>query len=499
MATKAFAALAVLFATAATSSANPVAAGHSGLELSTREANINDMYIYKGGMLFIDGRQTSCQLAIIDNRAAFVAANCLKYKSDGTVDTSPKYEAYINGAFDGAPSHYSINKVTAHPKYDPKTFANNIAVLEYNKGAEIAWVSPFVLDRSKWENIVYGRYKVDTKDSNVENKPTLVPNPLNDALCSQSSPIYSANTKDMLCSNVAMASAADTSCKVPYGIAYGVNNYTLYQIGIYSHTAVYGGDGLCKFSNQRSYYTMIGDYMAFQDSVLNHAKEYDAVDKIKMPQNDPGYAMQPPSGSVPSDVKYIGGDIYASQSPSPQSSATTTSSASGSASNSDSSTPTGTNKPTGSASSPPNSPTTSTSTSSSGGASNINSQGSGSGGSSQKTITTILGVCISLGVIILMICILALVWYLKKKRRILGWSARSKDGDNLRTLANEIGGARYSAQNYSANANRYTTDFIMEASPNDGLPAYTSIIAIPPINVLPPSPTQPINMDEKKS
>ncbi|KAJ1952795.1 hypothetical protein GGI12_006158, partial [Dipsacomyces acuminosporus] len=308
-----------------------VAAGHNGHMLGAR-ASVDNMRLFKGGILFIDGKQTSCDVAVIDNKTCFVSASCLKYKSKGKVDTDPKYEVYSNGGYDGSPGHYTVQTITAHPSYDPATFANNIAVLQYNSVAESTWVSYISTDSSEWADIVYGSQSIKDTEAQVWNQPILEPGAFVKPICNELYPTFGANTRDLLCSNIAMKSVANTTCKVPYASAYGQISNSLFQIALYSHTAFYGdnsGNAGCIFKNYISYYTVLADYLAFANEI-QHNVYYRNTSKTVAPQSDPKYEMKVPTGPTPSGVTYIGGDYYARQGGVPHSSSSSSSPSPGS-------------------------------------------------------------------------------------------------------------------------------------------------------------------------
>ncbi|KAJ2295751.1 hypothetical protein IWW55_005341, partial [Coemansia sp. RSA 2706] len=79
------------------------------------------------GLLLENDTQTFCQVMIVTNNAGVAAASCFEYNDDGSVDATPYSVVVGNGGVDGA-LKLTINSVEKHPAYDPKTFANNLAV-----------------------------------------------------------------------------------------------------------------------------------------------------------------------------------------------------------------------------------------------------------------------------------------------------------------------------------------------------------------------------------
>ncbi|KAJ2347130.1 hypothetical protein GGH91_001955, partial [Coemansia sp. RSA 2671] len=50
----------------------------------------------KGAILFANGKPTSCEVALNSNLMGYVAANCLSYMPDGSVDMSKKYQVMVS-------------------------------------------------------------------------------------------------------------------------------------------------------------------------------------------------------------------------------------------------------------------------------------------------------------------------------------------------------------------------------------------------------------------
>ncbi|KAJ1838563.1 hypothetical protein LPJ73_007044, partial [Coemansia sp. RSA 2703] len=89
-----------------------------------------------GGLLFKNGKQTSCEVALLSMKAGIVTASCFDYSSGTTVSSSTKYEVYLyNGTPNSAPiiSTLSTSDIHLHPNYNPNTLENNLAIIEFNK------------------------------------------------------------------------------------------------------------------------------------------------------------------------------------------------------------------------------------------------------------------------------------------------------------------------------------------------------------------------------
>ncbi|KAJ2794192.1 hypothetical protein H4R20_006307 [Coemansia guatemalensis] len=84
----------------------------------------------------------------------------------------------------------------------------------------------------------------------------------------------------------------------------------LYQAGLYSHSVVKGGDNLCDSDEVRSYYTLIGNYLAFAGDALNKKFTYHGNDNSSTPQSDPKYSMKSAPKNVADGAVMLSGEFY---------------------------------------------------------------------------------------------------------------------------------------------------------------------------------------------
>ncbi|KAJ2715102.1 hypothetical protein H4R19_001383, partial [Coemansia spiralis] len=91
-----------------------------------------------GGVLVKNGVLTSCELAVLDNKASVLAAACLDYTSSGNLDTNTKYAVYLDGSDGSKPVSYNVDTVTVHPGFKRSSLANNLAILQYNAAGTVA-------------------------------------------------------------------------------------------------------------------------------------------------------------------------------------------------------------------------------------------------------------------------------------------------------------------------------------------------------------------------
>ncbi|KAJ2364523.1 hypothetical protein H4S02_000424 [Coemansia sp. RSA 2611] len=281
--------------------------------LSPRQS-LQDLAKVKGGIFVKNGNQTTCGLGFIDNKAAFVSADCLDYDGQ-TVKMSTNYEVYVDSAFTGSSEHYSVTNVTVHPSYNPQTRANNIAILEFNDNANVSWYNYNAIAPSKWSTLVYvQRYLTDVSTATWGTPKLLTKGIGAVSTCTDMSPLFSANKNDMMCDQVVADSPSDTlsQCKVPYPAIYVMFNGILYQAGIFNYAVITDDDSLCNDNSAPAYYTLLGNYIAFAYTTLNRTVYYLKVDNTSKPQTDPGYAMDDASDSDSRHIQ-LGGDFYARQ------------------------------------------------------------------------------------------------------------------------------------------------------------------------------------------
>ncbi|KAJ2519587.1 hypothetical protein GGI11_002533, partial [Coemansia sp. RSA 2049] len=208
-----------------------------------------DISSIKGGILVKNGMQTSCELGVIDSSAAFVAAPCLDF-SKGVVDSGTAYEVYLDAGINNKTAKYTVNSITVHPEYNATNLINPVAILQFNRASTETWSNPIAIDRNNgWGDIAL---------TYIDGKP--------------------------------------------------------YVAGIYSFTRLYGLSYKCTlFDGQKSYYTLLANYVAFADKVLGRKIGYYPNNNSNVvPQTDPNFSMAKPADNSMSIV-YLMGDFYSAQ------------------------------------------------------------------------------------------------------------------------------------------------------------------------------------------
>ncbi|KAJ2489881.1 hypothetical protein IWW37_003649 [Coemansia sp. RSA 2050] len=276
---------------------------------------VADLAKIKGGVLVKNGKQTSCGLGLLDNMASFVSANCLDFKN-GRVDSSIVYEVYIDPSFDSTASRAMVQNITVHPKYNPSTMANNIALIEFNLGSDVTWYNFNAIGRASWSEIIYAQRYLSNMNRMAWATPQISPQAPNDTMCNSLSPLYSSNLLGLSCNGVlATSPSSDVSnCDVPYQVAYAVIGKGLFPAGIYSYSVVEDGENLCGNSSKtRNYYTLLDDYLMFARVALDRTVHFYRTGNTTVPQPNPDFSMADPSEGPPSGAALVSGNYYSQQ------------------------------------------------------------------------------------------------------------------------------------------------------------------------------------------
>ncbi|KAJ2907906.1 hypothetical protein GGI21_003419, partial [Coemansia aciculifera] len=389
--------------------------------MASREVDLSKI---KGGVLVKNGKQTSCGLGLLDNMASFVSADCLDYKN-GKVDNDVVYEVFIDPAYDSVATRSVVQNITVHPKFNPTTKTNNVALIEFNLNSGVVWYNYNAIGRKSWNDIIYAQQYISDVNNMAWATPKISSSAPSDAMCGNMSAVFSAN-QDVLSCNAILAGSPSpdmSTCNVPYQVAYAVIGRSLYPAGIYSHSVVEGGGDLCSNSSiVRNYYTMVEDYLMFARTALNRTVYYYRTDNTTLPQSDPNFAMVEPSAPPPAKALTVAGNYYSRQT----------------GSNFATSVPTPTVVPTSSSSVPAASTSSSDSEQSSDSSSLSPSDGITDGLS--KNVVIIIAVSCSVGSLL----IAFILFFVIKRRRIAKSSRRHdqfKEATAQLILAEGLGGA----------------------------------------------------------
>ncbi|KAJ1672227.1 hypothetical protein GGF38_000190 [Coemansia sp. RSA 25] len=379
----------------------------------------------RGAILFANGKPTSCEVALISNLLGYVSANCLSYNAaNGSVDMTPNYQVMLSDGTTTSLGMFSVHSATPHFKYDPTTFANNVALLKFNSGGTREWKNYIGANRADWTSKFFVSRAVTNSPGSPMGSwlPAQAVAESGDvtAQCAAASTLFASNVNDLLCtsqvaSSSSSSSAGGATCALPFSSVYGVRDPDLAVAALYSHSVVVG-DSLCKYTQIYNYYTLLSNYLEWGGNVAKSTIYLYVADFKYTNNNNPNYSMVVPSGKPSVTGVVVGGDL-SGNSPKPTPSVTSTSS---------STTPT-------SSSSPSSSSTTTTTTSSSSATSSSSSDKTTSEQNSEKKGMNIGIILLIVGIILLIVAILAFLLYRRYKKR------KEKNNANFMDMNSDIG------------------------------------------------------------
>lgn len=291
----------------------------SGSFVDPRNTNVTFFHFGLGGgaMLVKDGHHTSCEIAVIDTRSAFVAASCLETPEKG-IKTS-NYEIYIkygSSTVTGKQTvRYKIDgPVHIHPKFNKETLANNIAVVEYNIDSNSSLINTTPTDKSLWSQTVYVYRSVDDTAQMKWNAPVSKVGSESSSGCSDASNLYRTNTNALLCTGMTTKSSIDSTCSVPFSSSSASIGGGMYTAALFSHAAILAENGkLCESNGSQiySYYILLEQYIPFAVNVLKRPVWTLAGYKpVKVSDGNDRYSMNPPDAGTSKKITILSGNLY---------------------------------------------------------------------------------------------------------------------------------------------------------------------------------------------
>ncbi|KAI7823422.1 hypothetical protein BX661DRAFT_186567 [Kickxella alabastrina] len=251
----------------------------------------NDLQGFKGAILLKNGEQTTCEIALMRSTYGAVSASCLDYTDDNdqSVDTSTNYEVAISAGLVGTYGTFKVAKLTPHPHYDPSSYANNIAVIQFDNGGRGDFINFIASWRPDWKTLYYVRRTMfDVAKAGWNTPVTTVYNSTVDSGdCARASDVFASNQNSFFCNQLSTPSIYNSTCAVPYGSIYGEVSPNLAIAALHSHSASTVATG---FVGRPRYSTIT-------------PPEYKEI-------TDSNYSMVIPSRIDTEKVGVYGGDIY---------------------------------------------------------------------------------------------------------------------------------------------------------------------------------------------
>ncbi|KAJ2766532.1 hypothetical protein IWQ57_004322 [Coemansia nantahalensis] len=265
--------------------------------------------VTQGTILLVNGKQTSCESVLLDSKAGLVAASCLQAPGNGTIDASTVYEIITRQSGDAPSARYKIEKISVHPKYDPLTFVNNLAVVQFNSGSGSNWINFIGIDPREWSTVFTRRTLASVPEMRWNTVAT-VAGAETPQYCDEASRAYSANKGDFLCNDADAASIIHERCRVPYGtVLAAIQPSDMAAVALHSHSAVYG-DNMCSSARKLHYYTVLRNYIGWAAGVLGRPVGGFAKDPAFQFTPVKSYAMKPASAEPVAGVQMLSGDRY---------------------------------------------------------------------------------------------------------------------------------------------------------------------------------------------
>ncbi|KAJ1772378.1 hypothetical protein IW140_001878 [Coemansia sp. RSA 1813] len=279
--------------------------------VTKRDVTVNDVLDFKSALLLIDGKETSCESALIDSGAGFVAASCLKF-TGSKVDMTRAYELVIKMGRGSSPTvTKTISSIDVHPEYDSGTLVNNLAVVQFGDGSNIEWHNYIGIDPSEWNNLYFIRRSLQNVPSRTWSDVIAYSSTDTPDKCLNASTSYAANPKDFLCNYAASLSIFNQECKIPYGTVFAaIQPSDVAVVALHSHSAVYG-NSMCSQDTKLHYYTLLRNYLAWAATTLNRAIGGFVLDASYDFSPDSSYSMKSASKSNIDGVDLFYGDQYA--------------------------------------------------------------------------------------------------------------------------------------------------------------------------------------------
>ncbi|KAJ2837491.1 hypothetical protein J3B02_006422, partial [Coemansia erecta] len=167
--------------------------------------------------------------------------------------------------------------------------------------------------RPDWKDLYFTRRTLNNANNNGWNAPiiTAYSSSSDSSSCTQANKLFGSNQDDFLCNQLSVTSIFNSSCEIPYGSVYGVDDPNIAIAALYSHSAVHGENNFCGNNKVYNYYTVLAKYMLWAMDVVGRATPvYHSNSTDYKEPSDPNYSMTIPSSSDTDNVVVVGGDVY---------------------------------------------------------------------------------------------------------------------------------------------------------------------------------------------
>ncbi|KAJ2658584.1 hypothetical protein IW148_004629 [Coemansia sp. RSA 1199] len=268
-----------------------------------------DIISYHAAVLVKNGKQTSCEIALIDGSSGFVAATCV-VDANGAVDTSSRYEVYTDnyGPRKSVNAPILSGSIRVHPQFKMSNFANNIAIVQFSLPGSPNLKIAVAVDHGTWASTKFVRRSMSNLANGEWGTAKTGGSELSRSECAASSGLYSSNYFDFECSSDTLPPMVGSQCGVPYGALYGVIKEKMAIGGIYSHSVIQG-DSICDSARTVHYYVLLSNFIAFAENVLGRGVMTLSTGDF-MVQSDLYYGMEPEVFARAESEQIIGGNAF---------------------------------------------------------------------------------------------------------------------------------------------------------------------------------------------
>ncbi|KAJ2858181.1 hypothetical protein J3B02_000459 [Coemansia erecta] len=280
--------------------------------LSRREIPASKLVDVRGGLLFKNSKQTSCEVGLISMKAGFIAATCFDFTAGTSIDRSVKYEIYLQ---DGSSTPLVVpldpSDIHIHPNYKPSTLQNNLAVIEFNKDTKDTYKTYVIADMFMANNNTYVRRTINPSTGKWnDNASAAMPDKPKE--CVYYSGLAAANDLMIACTNLTTSSIYNPSCAVPYGTIYMQGDDGIISLVAVHSFTVANGPSLCKGGTLvYTYFIELWGLDQFATSVLGYPIDVMVNYKPTTEQGTAIFSNNFPGPDIITDKTVLTGDIYA--------------------------------------------------------------------------------------------------------------------------------------------------------------------------------------------
>ncbi|KAJ2719285.1 hypothetical protein GGI07_005302 [Coemansia sp. Benny D115] len=134
----------------------------------------DDLDAIKGGVLLKNGKQTSCELGLIDSKSAFVMSQCFDFVNNA-VDLTSKYEVLLDTGLDGKAARYTVESIYVHPNTMGANTGNDVSVIQFNSAGQVEWLNTIgTMPELNWDSMVYVRRSLKDINKMIWDSPQIV-------------------------------------------------------------------------------------------------------------------------------------------------------------------------------------------------------------------------------------------------------------------------------------------------------------------------------------